>query len=111
MTSEGVDLGRTLVVLEAGAEATLLAETASSDADAAGLHCGAVEIVVGPGARFRYVNLQNWGTGVWHFAHQKAPVDRDARLQWTIGPWEAGWPRLTSTLLWLAMGRKRKSTA
>ncbi|MGO8747559.1 MAG: Fe-S cluster assembly protein SufD [Thermoguttaceae bacterium] len=85
MTSEGVDLGRTLVVLEAGAEATLLAETASSDADAAGLHCGAVEIVVGPGARFRYVNLQNWGTGVWHFAHQKALVDRDARLQWTIG--------------------------
>ena len=28
----------------------LLAETASSDATAAGLHCGAVEILVGPGA-------------------------------------------------------------
>ena len=31
------------------------------------------------------MNLQNWGSGVWHFAHQKALVDRDARLQWTIG--------------------------
>ena len=31
------------------------------------------------------MNLQNWGTGVWHFAHQKALVDRDASLQWTIG--------------------------
>ena len=31
------------------------------------------------------MNLQNWGTGVWHFAHQKAAVGRDARLQWTIG--------------------------
>ncbi len=81
----GVDLGHTLVVLEEGAEATVLQETASTDAEATGLHCGAVELLVAPGARLRYVNLQNWGTGVWHFAHQKALVDRDASLQWTIG--------------------------
>jgi Fe-S cluster assembly protein SufD len=31
------------------------------------------------------VNLQNWGRGAWHFAHQRALVHRDARLQWTIG--------------------------
>ena len=61
------------------------AETASAAADAGGLHCGAIELIVGPGARLRYVNLQNWGHGVWHFAHQKALVDRDAALQWTIG--------------------------
>ncbi len=79
------DLSRTLVVLEEGAEATLLAETASLDAQAAALHCGAIEILVGPGARLRYVNLQNWGTGVWHFAHQRALVDRQGHLQWTIG--------------------------
>jgi len=83
---ENVDLGHTLVVLEEGAEATLLAETASAAGpSAAGLHCGAVEIVVGPHARLRYVNLQNWGTGVWHFAHQRALVHEDAQLQWTMG--------------------------
>ena len=81
----GVDLGHSLVVLEEDSEATLLAETASSDTAASGLHCGAIEILVGPGARLRYVNLQNWGTGVWHFAHQQALVQRGARLQWTIG--------------------------
>jgi Fe-S cluster assembly protein SufD len=81
----GVDLGRTLVVLEEGAEATLLAETAAGDDAAAGLHCGAVELLVGPAARLRYVNLQNWGKGVWHFAHQRAIVDRGGSLQWTIG--------------------------
>ena len=79
------DFGHVLIVLEEGSEATILAETASSDQAAAGLHCGAVEILVGPGARLRYVNLQNWGSGVWHFAHQKALVGRDASLQWTIG--------------------------
>jgi Fe-S cluster assembly protein SufD len=79
------DFGHALIVLEEGSEATLLAETASGDAAAAALHCGAVEILVGPGARLRYVNLQNWGAGVWHFAHHKALVGRDASLQWTIG--------------------------
>ena len=81
----GVDLSHALIVLEEGAEAALLAETASRDAAAAGLHCGAIEIHVGLRARLRYVNLQNWGTGVWHFAHQRALVDKDASLQWTIG--------------------------
>ena len=79
------DFGHALIVLEEGAEATVLAETGSSDPTAAALHCGAVEILVGPGARLRYVNLQNWGSGVWHFAHQKALVSRNAWLQWTIG--------------------------
>jgi Fe-S cluster assembly protein SufD len=80
----GVDFGHTLVILEDGAEATLLAETTSLTEGTSGLHNGAVELLVGPGARLRYVNFQNWATGVWHFAHQKARVDADASLQWTI---------------------------
>ncbi len=84
LAAGGVDLAKTLVILEEGAEATLLAETAGPDGEP-GLHCGAIEIFVGSGARLRYVNLQNWGSAVWHFAHQKAVVDRDGRLQWTIG--------------------------
>ncbi|HEX5445895.1 MAG TPA: SufD family Fe-S cluster assembly protein, partial [Pirellulales bacterium] len=78
------DLGHALVILGEGAEATVLAETASLAEGAAGLHCGAVELIVKPGAKLRYVNFQNWAGGVWHFAHQKARVDADAALQWTI---------------------------
>ena len=74
-----------MIILDEDAEAAVLAETASLDASAAGLHCGAIEIHVGPRARLRYVNLQDWGTGVWHFAHQRALVGQDATLQWTIG--------------------------
>lgn len=81
----GVDFGRIVVILEEGAEATLLCETASTDPAATGLHCGAIEIRVGPAARLRYVNLQNWGKAVWHFAHQRAVVDAGGQLQWTIG--------------------------
>ena len=85
MSDGGVDLSRTLVVMEADSEATLVAETRSVSPTAGGLHCGAIELLVAPQARLRYVNLQNWGNQVWHFAHQKALVDRDASLQWTIG--------------------------
>jgi Fe-S cluster assembly protein SufD len=88
ITPGGVDLGHTLVILEDGAEATLLAETAGGESggpQSSALHCGAVELSLGAGARLQYVNLQNWGPGVWHFAHQQAQVGRDASLQWTIG--------------------------
>ena len=85
LSGSGVDFGKTLVILEEGAEATMLSETASTSADGGGLHCGSIELIVDQGARLRYVNLQNWGHEVWHFAHQKAHVGREGRLQWTIG--------------------------
>jgi Fe-S cluster assembly protein SufD len=83
MGEGAVDFGHTLIVLEDGAEATVMAETAGGGES--GLHCGAVEIIVGRGARLRYVNLQNWDKTVWHFAHHKALVEQDGSIQWTIG--------------------------
>ena len=57
----------------------------SPQANSVGFHCGGVELIVGNGANLRFVNLQDWGSSVWHFAHQKATVGRDAQLQWTVG--------------------------
>lgn len=85
MTDGGVDLGHTLVVLEDGAEATFLAECQSPNVEAGGMHCGGVELILGAGANLRYVNLQDWGHGVWHFGNQKGIVGKDASLQWTAG--------------------------
>lgn len=81
----GVDLSKTLVILDKGAEATVLTESASTSPEGGGLHCGSIELIVEPDAKLRYVNLQNWSHSVWHFAHQRATVDRNASLQWTIG--------------------------
>ena len=85
LDNDGVDFDRTLVILDEGAEATMLSETASMSADSGGLHIGAIELIIEQSAQLRYVNLQNWGHEVWHFAHQKAHVGREGRLQWTIG--------------------------
>ncbi len=84
MSDGGSDFGHTLVILEDGAEATLLSELASPDVNAGGLHCGAIELIVGDHAHLRYVNLQDWGQSAWHFAHQKGLVGKDASLQWTV---------------------------
>jgi Fe-S cluster assembly protein SufD len=83
----GVDTSHVLVVLGEGAEATVLTETTGGGAagGAGGFHCGGTEIVVGPNALLRMVNLQNWNGGVWHFARQKAVVHESGRLQWTLG--------------------------
>ncbi|MFP6620908.1 MAG: Fe-S cluster assembly protein SufD [Pirellulaceae bacterium] len=78
------DLGHTLCILEEGAEATVLTETLSEQTDDDGFHCGGVELLVAPNAHLRYVNLQNWGSRVWHFAHHNAIVEQDASLQWTV---------------------------
>ena len=80
----GSDFGHTLVVLDEGAEATLLAETASLGSGD-GLHCGGIEISLGARSHLRYVNLQDWNDRTWHFAHQQATIGQDANLQWTVG--------------------------
>jgi Fe-S cluster assembly protein SufD len=81
-----VDFDHTLVILEEGAEATLVRETAAKGRDgSSSLHCGAVELFVGQGARLRFVNVQNWDETTWHFSRERALVGRDASLQWTVG--------------------------
>ena len=84
-TENAADFSHTLVILEEGASATLLEETASANATAPGMHIGSVELLVGRGANLRYVQLQNWNQQVWHLAHQAGLVQADASLQWTVG--------------------------
>ena len=79
------DFSHTLVILEDGASATLLEETTSATADNAGLHVGAVELILGQGARLRYVQLQNWNEKTYHLAHQAGRVASNGFLQWTVG--------------------------
>lgn len=84
LTDGGTDTTHTLIVLDEGAEATVLHESNSVGSDAKGLHVGAIELIQKPGSHLRYVNLQEWGHKTYHFAHQAAHVDRDATLQWTL---------------------------
>ena len=90
LSDGGSDTTHTLIVLEEGAEATVLHESNGVTQDSGGLHMGGIELIQKPGSNLRYVNLQEWGHKTFHFAHQKAIVDRDATLQWTIAAMGGG---------------------
>lgn len=74
-----------LVVLEEGASATYLHESASPDRLEQAIHLGATELLVGDNADLRYVALQNWGEHVANFGHQRGRVGQNARLDWVVG--------------------------
>jgi Fe-S cluster assembly protein SufD len=74
-----------LVVLEEGASATYLHESASPNLDGQIVRLGATELLVGDNANLRYVALQNWGENVYYFSHQRGRVARGAQLDWVVG--------------------------
>ncbi|MFN3704789.1 MAG: Fe-S cluster assembly protein SufD [Thermoflexales bacterium] len=79
----------TLVVLEEGAQATLIEDFATegevaSDAQQA-LYDGVVEIVLGKGAQLDYVNIQDWARNVYNFTNERARIGEGATLHWVMG--------------------------
>jgi Fe-S cluster assembly protein SufD len=74
-----------LVWVEEGASLTYVHEAASPTEQKGSLHCGIVEIHVGPAANLHFVELQSWGEHVWNFSHERARVSRDANLDWIFG--------------------------
>jgi Fe-S cluster assembly protein SufD len=73
---------RTLVVLGEDAEAEVWESYRSADDELVGLFNGVVELIVGPGARLRYVCGQELSERSWVFASQRATVERDGSLEW-----------------------------
>lgn len=84
--SQKLFFSRTLVIVEEGASATFILETASPTSDGGdSAHAGIVEIKVGKNARFQFVELQNLGRHSWSFTHERASVEQDGHLDWIFG--------------------------
>jgi Fe-S cluster assembly protein SufD len=77
----GLSAGRTLIIVEDNAKVTFLDEYTSDPFDERLFHAAATEMILGPGAKVRYVSLQNWGRNVAHMNKLKAELGRDARLE------------------------------
>ncbi len=75
-------LFRSLIVIEEGAEATVVEDYLSDEAIGESLASGRVEIVTCQASRLRYANLQEWSPQTWHFNRLKAETGRDSRLDW-----------------------------
>ena len=73
--------GRSLVVVEEGAKATVIERYASGDLAGPLSASSVVELYVGQGAELEHVSVIDWGAGVRHHALLRARVDRDARAR------------------------------
>lgn len=76
---------RVMVYIEDGASATYLHESASPSDEEQSMNASIVEIYVGQGANFRFVELQSLGRNMWNFTHERARVEKDANLDWIFG--------------------------
>jgi len=77
---DGAVFPRTLLVADEGSEVTFIDRYASPALGRA-LSDAVVEVYARPGARVRYVALQEFGDGVTHLSVQRARLDRDASVR------------------------------
>ncbi len=73
--------GRTLVIVEEGAKATVIDRYASADLEGQVNVSTVVELFVAQGGELEHVSVIDWGAGVRHHAIVQASVDRDARVR------------------------------
>lgn len=75
-----------LVVAETNSRVTLIDEYVSPRREGNALSDAIAELFLNDGAEVRYVNLQRWDTGTYHFSTQRALLGRDAVLRYvTVG--------------------------
>jgi Fe-S cluster assembly protein SufD len=81
-TSGSVMSWRSLIVVEAEAELTLVEQYLSAEADLVAYFNPVVELFVGEGARLRYLCAQDLSEQSWILGSQRARVGRDGALHW-----------------------------
>ncbi len=74
-----------LILIDEGASATYVHESASPTESSDAFHAGIVEIEVMQNASLKIEELQSWGKHVWNFSHERIRVERDGSLDWIFG--------------------------
>lgn len=76
---------RTLIIVEEGAKAHYVEGCTAPIYSTDSFHSGVIEIVVKPGARFRYTTIQNWSNNMYNLVTQRAIVHENATMEWLDG--------------------------
>jgi len=74
-------LPHTLIVAGKNAKFDYLDEYIAEHDDETGYRSGSTEIFLGEGATVGYVAVQKWGRNVWHFADERAELQKDSTLR------------------------------
>jgi Fe-S cluster assembly protein SufD len=87
----------TLVVIEPGAEATLVQKFVGGPPvgtnGAPSIHASGTEVFVKEGGHLHYISEQNFSPNVYDFTLKRAHVARDAEIDWVLGMFGASFQR------------------
>jgi Fe-S cluster assembly protein SufB len=76
---------RTLIIADEGSFAHYVEGCTAPVYSSDSLHAAVVEVIVKPGARFRYTTIQNWSNDVYNLVTKRARVEKDAVMEWVDG--------------------------
>jgi len=76
---------RTLIIAERGSRAHYIEGCTAPVYSTESFHSGVIEIVVLPGAHFRYTTIQNWSNNMYNLVTQRALVQENATMEWLDG--------------------------
>jgi Fe-S cluster assembly protein SufB len=76
---------RTLIIVEEGSRAHYIEGCTAPIYSTESFHSGVIEIVVKPGAHFRYTTIQNWSNNMYNLVTQRAVVHENATMEWLDG--------------------------
>ncbi len=76
---------RTLIIADEGSFANYVEGCTAPSYSSDSLHAAVVEVIVKPGARFRYTTIQNWSNNVYNLVTKRARVEKDAVMEWVDG--------------------------
>lgn len=79
--AQGRVYGRTLVIVDEGAKATVVDRYTSPDLDGQVAVSTATELIVMPGGELEHLSLVQWGAGVRHHAVVTASAHKDAKVR------------------------------
>jgi Fe-S cluster assembly protein SufB len=76
---------RTLIIADEGSRAHYVEGCTAPVYTTESFHSGVIEIVVLPGAHFRYTTIQNWSNNMYNLVTQRAQVHEHAAMEWLDG--------------------------
>ena len=76
---------RTLIIAGEGSRAHYIEGCTAPVYSTESFHSGVIEIVVKPGAHFRYTTIQNWSNNMYNLVTQRSLVHENATMEWLDG--------------------------
>jgi Fe-S cluster assembly protein SufB len=76
---------RTLIIADEGSYAHYVEGCTAPVYSKDSLHAAVVEVIVKPGARFRYTTIQNWSNDVYNLVTKRAKVETHGIMEWVDG--------------------------